>query len=333
MASNLNELIANAVVEARTRPPETKDGDQIPVALDLLDDNPYQPRESMDATELAELVASIQSNGLIQAITVRPTPNDRYTIVAGHRRVAAFRQLLAAATTDEEKKRYATIPARQKFALDNAHLAAQAYIENVTRSGLTAIEEAVAINKMFTDGLASTTEEMAALINQPARRVTRLRKLLQAPPVVRQATSTGLQVVVGRDADGGEVKELRRLELFDALAYQRLFEHFLGKSKSPKVATARTEKAVRRALAGNWSSKRNETFVQAVIEGKAKVTEGPDDGDGAAAVEAAIYASTPARFSFDPRRIKSASPAQLADLRAAFEALLQAPTTTEADIG
>lgn len=333
MATNLTEIIANAVVEARTRPPDAKDGDQIPVALDLLDDNPYQPRSSMDSAELAELVASIRSEGLIQAITVRPTPNGRYTIVAGHRRVAAWRQLLASATTDDEKKRYATIPSRLKFALDNAHLAAQAYIENVTRSALTALEEAEAINRMFTDGLATTTEELAALINQPARRVARLRKLLQAPPVVRQATSTGLQVVVGRDADGGDIKELRRLDLFDALAYQRLFEHFLTKTKSAKVATTRTEKAVRRALAGNWSSKRNETFVQAVIEGKAKVSDASEDGVTPDATEAALYVSTPARFSFDPRKLKAASTAQLTDLRAAFEALLTPSAPPNADIG
>lgn len=45
--------------------------------------NPYTP------TMLADLAENISRNGIIQPITVRPRPNGRFQIIAGHNRVAA----------------------------------------------------------------------------------------------------------------------------------------------------------------------------------------------------------------------------------------------------
>lgn len=45
--------------------------------------NPYTP------AMLADLAENIRRNGIIQPITVRPRPNNRFQIIAGHNRVAA----------------------------------------------------------------------------------------------------------------------------------------------------------------------------------------------------------------------------------------------------
>ncbi len=46
----------------------------------------YQPRTKMDQQALAELAASIRSQGLMQPVLVRPVDRERYELIAGERR-------------------------------------------------------------------------------------------------------------------------------------------------------------------------------------------------------------------------------------------------------
>ena len=46
----------------------------------------YQPRTRMDQEALAELSASIKSQGLMQPLLVRRVERDRYELIAGERR-------------------------------------------------------------------------------------------------------------------------------------------------------------------------------------------------------------------------------------------------------
>src|SRR5689334_8474726 len=61
------------------------------IDIDLIDPNPQQPRDRFDAANLAELAASIQANGIVQPIVVRPHAG-RYQIIAGERRWRASQQ-------------------------------------------------------------------------------------------------------------------------------------------------------------------------------------------------------------------------------------------------
>src|SRR3954447_13971869 len=49
----------------------------------------YQPRTRMDEGALAELAASIKSQGIMQPILVRPIAGGKYEIIAGERRFRA----------------------------------------------------------------------------------------------------------------------------------------------------------------------------------------------------------------------------------------------------
>src|SRR5471032_298340 len=84
------------------------------IALNLLDHNPHQPRSQMDEATLAELMASIRDHGLLQPITVRKV-GIRYQVIAGHRRLEAFRRLLAEAQRQDQAMadRFGTIPAHR----------------------------------------------------------------------------------------------------------------------------------------------------------------------------------------------------------------------------
>ena len=63
------------------------------IHLELIDPNPYQPCSEMNEATLEELIASIRDHGLLQPITVQRVAR-RYQLIAGHRRLAAFKRLL-----------------------------------------------------------------------------------------------------------------------------------------------------------------------------------------------------------------------------------------------
>lgn len=286
----------------------------VSVALGALQANPWQPRRSMDADELATLAASIHEQGLLQPIVVQPLEGGRYVIVAGHRRVAAYAKLQEA-----EGAKWIRIPAVVRTGLDDAKLAALAYTENVARSALTPIEEGRALQAMVDSGLAQTNEDLAALVQQPVARIKRLRRLVAGPRVIRDAVDSGFMVVLGTDADGTERRELRKVELNSALCFVRLHEAF--KLAAPKKADERIDRVMRKALAGNWSVRRCETFVEATIAGRE-----PEPITDSAPVQAALFTETKRRFVVDLSLAASASAEQLAEVRAAFErALVSGP--------
>ena len=55
--------------------------------------NPYQPRKVFDDEKIDQLATSIAQYGLLQPITVLPTENGDYQLVAGERRLLACRKL------------------------------------------------------------------------------------------------------------------------------------------------------------------------------------------------------------------------------------------------
>ena len=65
----------------------------IVVSLDELHPFPNQPFKVVHDEALESLVESIRANGLINRIIIRPRHAGGYEIIAGHRRVEAFRLL------------------------------------------------------------------------------------------------------------------------------------------------------------------------------------------------------------------------------------------------
>ena len=57
------------------------------IPVDAISPSPLNPRS--DLGEIGELAASITTLGIIQPLTVRPTHDGRYLLVAGERRYAA----------------------------------------------------------------------------------------------------------------------------------------------------------------------------------------------------------------------------------------------------
>lgn len=119
------------------------------IPIDLLDPHPDNPRKHLG--DLTDLTASIKANGLLSPLSVTPH-DDRYRVIAGHRRLAASQQ---AGLTE--------LPA---FVLDLTPLQQlEAMItENTQREQLTVLEEADAIQGML---------QLGATIHQTARQLGR----------------------------------------------------------------------------------------------------------------------------------------------------------------
>ena len=90
-----NRLTLSAVPRESGAVDRLLDNSRQVVRLDLIDDNPRNPRVDKDPAELRELAESITEHGLLQAPVVRRHPEDpdRYMVVMGARRVAAHRLL------------------------------------------------------------------------------------------------------------------------------------------------------------------------------------------------------------------------------------------------
>ena len=60
------------------------------IPTDQIDPNPRQPRRDIPEDALHELATSIEAYGVLQPLIVRRA-DDRYQLVAGERRLTAFR--------------------------------------------------------------------------------------------------------------------------------------------------------------------------------------------------------------------------------------------------
>ncbi|MFZ9315598.1 MAG: ParB/RepB/Spo0J family partition protein, partial [Burkholderiaceae bacterium] len=150
--------------------------------LDQLRPGRYQPRQSMDPEALEELAASIQAQGMIQPIAVRPLVLGRtdqgYEIIAGERRYRAAMSL-----------GLSEVPVVVHEVDDQAALA-MALIENLQRKDLNAIEEAEGISRLIKD-FGLTHEQAAQAVGRSRSATSNLLRLLQLPAIVQEAIRSG----------------------------------------------------------------------------------------------------------------------------------------------
>ena len=138
----------------------------------------FQPRRHWNQESLQELAASIQSQGLLQPIVVRPLENNQYELVAGERR---WRAAQLAGLSD--------IPALVKVLDDQATMAA-ALIENIQRESLNALETARALQRLL-DECELTHQAVAEAVGKSRVTVTNFLRLLKLHPQVQHFVEEG----------------------------------------------------------------------------------------------------------------------------------------------
>ncbi len=142
----------------------------------------YQPRTRMDQQALAELAASIKSQGLMQPLVVRPVAPDEYELIAGERRWRAA-QLAG----------LEVVPVVVREVPDDAALA-MSLIENIQRENLNPIEEAAGIQRLISE-FSMTHEQAADAVGRSRSATTNLLRLLKlASPVQAMVMDGALEM-------------------------------------------------------------------------------------------------------------------------------------------
>jgi ParB family chromosome partitioning protein len=149
----------------------------VELPLSAISRNPYQPRQAFEQQQLEELAASIREHGVLQPILVTEA-------AGGYRLIAGERRLRAAEMAGLER-----IPALVRSADESAHLA-WALIENLQRSDLNAMEEAVAFRQLV-DDFGLSHDDVAARVGRSRSAVANTLRLLELAPEVQQGVREG----------------------------------------------------------------------------------------------------------------------------------------------
>jgi len=144
------------------------------IDINLIETNPYQPRDTFESESLKELAASIKVQGIIQPLTVRRLSNNAYQLISGERRLRASK--LAGLTE---------VPVYIRAANDQEMLE-MALIENIQRENLNAIEVAISFQRML-DECSLKQEELGDRVDKNRSTVTNYLRLLKLPPVIQAA--------------------------------------------------------------------------------------------------------------------------------------------------
>jgi ParB family chromosome partitioning protein len=162
----------------KIEPAEQKDSSQheevVKLPIEKISPNKYQPRTIFDEEKIEELARTINTHGIIQPIVVRPTEEDGFEIIAGERRFRAMKKL-----------GWTEVPAIVREMSDK-ETASVALIENLQREELTAIEEAMAYEKLLQ--LHSLTQEaLAQRLGKGQSTIANKLRLLKLPTRIQES--------------------------------------------------------------------------------------------------------------------------------------------------
>ena len=150
---------------------EYKDNALSTVDINLIYPNKEQPRKEFDAEKLEELAQSIKLYGVLQPIAVRQV-DDKYEIIAGERRwraagIAKIQQ----------------VPVHI-VACNDSEVLTFSLIENIQRSDLNPIEEAVAIQSII-KRCDCRQEDLSEIVGKSRSYVANSIRLLSLPESVQ----------------------------------------------------------------------------------------------------------------------------------------------------
>ena len=164
------------------------------LAIDLVKRGQHQPRQDFNQDALNTLADSIQTQGIVQPILVRPVADgNSYEIVAGERR---WRAAQIAGLHD--------VPVIIKDVTDHEAMCL-ALIENIQRQDLNPLEEAGALERLINE-FEMTHDAVAEAVGRSRPTVTNLLRLLELDSSVKK-------MLEGRKLDMGHARALLPLTL------------------------------------------------------------------------------------------------------------------------
>lgn len=208
--------------------------------------NPNQPRKFFDEDALNELSASIKEHGVIQPVIVEEGDGG-YIIIAGERRcraagVAGLKEIPAIIRNYSEEKRVEV-----------------ALIENVQRTDLNPIEEAVAYKSLM-NITGKNQDEIAAKVGKNRSTVANALRLLRLPPTIQRSLEKG-------EITSGHARAL--LAIPDVTTQERVFNEIIARGLSVREAekiAAHTEKPAKPASPARQPAKPRDPHLIALEE-------------------------------------------------------------------
>ena len=173
LGRDFNSLFEDNFIDTKKNPAEM-------IRISDIEPNPDQPRKTFDESELLSLSASIAEYGLLQPILVAESGvlAGTYRIIAGERRWRASRM----AGLDE-------IPC-VIFDGDDLAAAQVALVENIQRSNLNPIEEAMGYRALI-DRYGMTQENLAVKMGKSRPAIANAMRLLDLPDEVLPLVAEG----------------------------------------------------------------------------------------------------------------------------------------------
>ncbi|CAH2407221.1 ParB/RepB/Spo0J family partition protein [Mesorhizobium ventifaucium] len=174
LAALIGEIDRPAAVEKQGMNADGK------VPIEFLSPNPKNPRRHFGDADLTDLAQSIREHGVVQPVVARPSPTQagRYEIIAGERR---WRAAQRAGLSD--------IPIIVRDVNDRTALEL-AIIENVQRTDLNPVEEAVGYQQLIDDH-GYTQADLGQVIGKSRSHVANTLRLLKLPEVIRDMLVDG----------------------------------------------------------------------------------------------------------------------------------------------
>lgn len=228
LGRGLGSLIQNSPQPGKAPVPAAIVG-QLTVAVDLIDPNPYQPREHFDRVALEELAASIKQYGVLEPLLVSIKSGGRYELIAGERRLRASKlagllvvPIVTKTVTDQEKLELAIV-------------------ENLLRENLNAMEEAEGYRELM-NTFSLTQEQCAQKIGKSRETVANAVRLLNLAPAMQQAIRDGR-------ISAGHARAL--LAVPDLAARERLFQDMLVNKMNVRAAEAQAREKSGKSVRGS----------------------------------------------------------------------------------
>lgn len=147
------------------------------VPIEYISRNPRNPRRMFDEAELQDLSSSIRQHGIVQPVVVRPR-GAHFEIIAGERR---WRAAQLAGLIE--------IPVIVRDVDDRTALEI-AIVENVQRSDLNPLEEALGYDQLIAEH-GYTQNDLGEIIGKSRSHVANSLRLLKLPEPVRDMLASG----------------------------------------------------------------------------------------------------------------------------------------------
>jgi len=149
---------------------ESKDFNKVPI--EFIKPNPNQPRKFFDKNSLEDLSQSIKVQGIIQPIVVRKKTENNYEIIAGERRWRAA-----------QLAQLHEVPVIIKDIFDKKILELS-IIENIQRSDLNAIEEAIGFQNLI-EQFNYTQEQLSDILGKSRSHIANTIRLSLLPQEIK----------------------------------------------------------------------------------------------------------------------------------------------------